>query len=388
MGRIRFLLIAFAAAAISSCSPLRFNQQPIVQSGDWTTDGGNQTRTNSATDANVTLPLMLAWTYNATAGFSDSSPLLIDGNIYLGNRKGEVHVLRASDGKRVAIQGFGNSIEASPVHHEGHLIVPNAWGKTVLKSYNLAQGRETWSYNGPPIEGGLIAYEKSVITSDIEGKIFSLNTINGDENWSYLPDSVAGYYSAPVLTQGKSIFADSDGVIRILDPTTGALLDTAKHGQPVYNNIAVIGDVLFVPGYHGQFTAYSVASLERKWTYKSASDLVKFGAPSIVKGLLVVGSTDGFIRAFDPGSGKLLWETQFDGAIVSAPLIMKDYISVGTTARELYLLDRTTGEIVWNERLRGRIKSAQLVAGEILVVMSEPKYVYGFSTQQGVNATN
>jgi len=225
-----------------------------------------------------------------------------------------------------------------------------------------------------------MAKDGLLISADIEGKVFALNTSDGKEIWSFLPDSVAGYYSAPVgIAEDRVALADSDGILRSFNMQDGELLWTKESKQSVYANIVSHKGSIFIPGSAGVLTSVSSNDGSVIWSFDTKDEYVKFASPSVVDGLLVAGSTDGFLRAFDPVSGKLFWETQFDGAIISSPLIMKDYISVGTMTRDIFLVDRMSGKEEWTHKLRGRVKSAQLVAKDQLIVLSEPKYVYGFS---------
>jgi outer membrane protein assembly factor BamB len=49
--------------------------------------------------------------------------------------------------------------------------------------------------------------------------------------------------------------------------------------------------------------------------------------------------------------------------------------------RMLYVFNRSTGALDWEAELKGRIKSGMVVRNGYLVVLTEPRFVYGFKME-------
>jgi outer membrane protein assembly factor BamB len=98
--------------------------------------------------------------------------------------------------------------------------------------------------------------------------------------------------------------------------------------------------------------------------------------------MLVVGATDGLIRAFNAYSGELIWSTPLNGATIVAPLLASQTIYAATLrAGMLYALDTQTGSVVWSHEVTGRIKSAMATQDGKIIVMAETQQVIMFAPE-------
>ncbi len=98
-----------------------------------------------------------------------------------------------------------------------------------------------------------------------------------------------------------------------------------------------------------------VRRLKLKWALGFPGDVTAFGAPTIVKGTLFVGSASGAVEAVDAKTGCIHWVFQANGpvraAILSVPsgsmtsLVFTDLIGWG------YALDAKSGHLLWKKRI-------------------------------------
>ena len=114
------------------------------------------------------------------------------------------------------------------------------------------------------------------------------------------------------------------------------------------------------------------------WSLALPDTTVRFSPPAVDDGLVVVGASDGLLRAFDPATGELRWSFEVDEAFAAAPLMTPERVYIGSMAGKVYGVDRATGEVLWEHRLRGRVKSALAARDGFLIVLSEPHFVYLF----------
>jgi len=377
------------AIALSSCQTIQFNRPTNTSEKDWLVDGYTQNRSR-AVDADLTLPLSQAWEYNAAAGFGPGSPLVLDNVVLVATRKGEIHSIELETGRKRGFKSFGDGIEGSPAIQDGQMFVASAWGKRILSSFNLKTGAYTWRKRGVPIESGIVVSNGLIVAADVFGAVRAYESKTGADVWSTSIGERISVQSALLLTDPTSVFvADDSGVATLLSLDTGAIKWQTQLDGPAYEGSSALGNLIVVPTTRGSVQVLDLNSGEVRWSFKTDSKSVRFGGTAIAEDLVVVGASDATVRAFDPESGLLKWETSFPDVVSAAPLITQSHVFVGTLGQELFALNRFTGEIEWQTKMRGRIKSSMAVVGGGLLVLSEPRYVTYFKPEGGEsNASN
>lgn len=122
----------------------------------------------------------------------------------------------------------------------------------------------------------------------------------------------------PAYSDGKIYAASTTGIVEALDAATGHSLWRKQAGS------------------RGGFI----------WHHGDNS--VRFGGgPSVEGDLIVVGTLEGEVQAFNASDGADRWHTQLTSEIISAPAIGSDIVIVRTHDGHIHGLDRTTGVQRW-----------------------------------------
>ena len=253
---VQRLTVLSLSVLLVSCTPLRIQFQGSESETDWNTDGGTSRRDRVAGDIPVNLPMDEAWIYNAGAGFGSGSPLVVSDNIFVGTRKGEVHVLELETGDKVGVEEFGNSIEGTPAVADHTLFVPNAWGKNALVAFDLSEGVRLWEYRGVPVEASVLTVHDEVIVGDVEGNVISFDRASGTVKWSYEFEFLATILAGPTsLPDDRIVVANELGTVVSLEVETGAEIWMTDLGEPVEESIASDQDHAYIATTRGVFYA-------------------------------------------------------------------------------------------------------------------------------------
>lgn len=161
---------------------------------------------------------------------------------------------------------------------------------TVVTGQRPGQAASTISdIAGDPVIDG-----DRVYVGNVSGRVVALQVANGDRIWTATEGAVG-----PVWPAGGSIFMVNDlGELVRLD---------ASDGSPVWR--------VKLPGF--------VESRERRQKTRFAH----YG-PIIAGGRLIVASTDGLIRQFDPASGALVGTIDIPGGAASNPIVAQGTLYV------------------------------------------------------------
>jgi outer membrane protein assembly factor BamB len=129
---------------------------------------------------------------------------------------------------------------------------------------------------------------------------------------------VTGVRMAPFYADNKLYAIGSDGTIAALDAGNGRTLWTQHLGERH-------GFIL----HHGK-------------------NSVRFtGGPAVDGNLLVVGTVEGTVQAFDAGSGTARWHAQVSSEVVAPPAIADGIVVVRTNDGRLYGFDANDGSRKW-----------------------------------------
>ncbi|MEM6327363.1 MAG: PQQ-binding-like beta-propeller repeat protein [Bacteroidota bacterium] len=334
-----------------------------------------------ATEAAPAPPLTRAWRIDAEAAFGpDAAVAYEDGRVLVSTRDGMVIVLNAADGTREGTGDFGDAVEGRVAVSGPLVFVPIAKGRAGLVGFDATRATRRWALREGAHLAGPLLMDETLIAGAHDGTVRGLDPTFGTVRWAARPDTVAQIRAAPVAASGLAIVADTEGAVRAYDPQTGTEVWSASAGAPVYRTPAASGDLVVVPTTRGRLVAFDGRSGSIRWVTE-ADPIARWATPSIGEDVVYAGATDGILRALDPATGETRWTHTLDGTISVAPLAAGPFVYVGTYRRELVALDASTGEQVWSEELGGRIKAGLVTAGGTLIVLAEPRFVYGFRPQ-------
>ena len=366
--------LVFCAVLAGGCQTIQFVRPHVTTTSDWPTDGQTAQRSR-ALDLSLSVPLTLAWKYNANAGFGAASPLRLQDRILLGNRKGEIHAVELESGRGRGFKQLGEVIEGSPLIYEGMLYVPISWGRRTLVAFDLAAGAIRWQQRGIPFGTALIAHRDLILGIDLEGTIRAYAMDDGREAWTLSLGTLRTFKASPVrISESSVLFVDVTGTMYAVDLDTQTVTWVKHLRAPVYHTPAVSETKAAVTTARGSVYLLNTLTGDTVWSWQGPEH-IRMGAPALGPSSVLAGATDGRIRSFARDSGEIEWEAAVEDVISAPPLVMRDHAFVGTLGKELLGLDVATGEVLWRTEVDGRIKSAMAVAEGGLLVLTEPRWL-------------
>lgn len=246
-----------------------------------------------------------------------SGPAVQNGMIYVTARNSVGWAVRAADGK-VMWQTNGNAAPAgvmgvsAPAVQGNQVIFPFASGE--LQAVDAQSGLPNWTgqiagkrvgraiANIRDVTGDPVISGGSVYGGTSSGRIAAFETATGIQQWSSRDGA-----NSPVVVAGGSVFAVNDEAQLVR-------LDAANGG--------VIWRI--------ELPYYTDAKTKRQDRIHA-----HFG-PVLAGGRLFVASSDGVLRAFDPGSGQLVGQGAIPGGATSAPAVAGQILFVVSRDGQLH----------------------------------------------------
>lgn len=281
-----------------------------------------------------------------------------EGMVFATTGYGELVALDPANGAVLWRQSFDAAVAGAPAVAGGKVLVSasdgTAWAVTAKT------GKVAWSF---PVLAATTMVEGSAaptVTGDTaifpfsSGAMVALNLSDGAGKWQ---GSVAGkrpgraYASfsdltgSPVVAGGMVYAGASGGGLSAFDLTTGKMVWTSPDGA--LNRVVVEGGALFLVNDEDQLLKLDAGSGQEIWRIdlpyfektrkdKRRKTITAHYGPVMVGGRLVIASTDGYIRAFDPASGKLLGRADIPKGAAATPVVAGGVLYILSQSGQLH----------------------------------------------------
>ena len=276
-----------------------------------------------------------------------------------------------------------------PAHHA---VNPN---ETILSPANVANLTVKWrtdigggcSASASVVDGKLYTAD----TGSAEGKLHALDTVTGQELWTFPPDALLGdhawttpavangivYFgvnrpipvvyavdavtgqeiwehvgtisnivSSPALLDGRLYVAFTDGTIRALDATNGQVIWSVIQPGGAHSSPAVVDGRLYIAIHNRGLLALNAETGATLWL--SAMPGPQESSPAVDNGRVFVGSRDDHkLYAFDAVTGATLWTATTNDWVQNSPAVANGVVYIGNNSGNVYAFNAATGGLVW-----------------------------------------
>ncbi|HET9674264.1 MAG TPA: PQQ-binding-like beta-propeller repeat protein [Gaiellaceae bacterium] len=228
---------------------------------------------------------------------SESSPVVVDGVVYVGDWSGRVYALFARTGNV----------------------------KWVFKT----KGR---------IKSGVAVSGNRVYVGSYDHHLYALNRETGKLVWRASAQQRLGkrgqFYATPAAAYGRVYVGGTDGKVYSFGATTGKLRWSHSTGNYVYGSPAVWRRLVLVGSYSRWFYAFDAATGDVRWRFRANGPIS--GSATVVRGIVYFSTLKERTYGLDARTGRPVWQFP-DGkyaAVVADPERM--YL---TGYHRLYALD-------------------------------------------------
>lgn len=185
----------------------------------------------------------------ALASSSESSPLVVQGRVYVGSQSGTVYALRAKSGRVVWTRTAGGPVKTALAYAKGRLFFGDYGGSVTSMRLN---GSVAWrnSGNGEIYATPAVAYGRVYVGSK-SGSVYAFGASSGRLLWSH--PTGAYVYAAPAVANvkglGPTVFVGSySGQFMALSARDGHLIWSRSGGGIISGAGSVIGNVVYFSG--------------------------------------------------------------------------------------------------------------------------------------------
>lgn len=288
------------------------------------------------------------WSYT-TGGPVESSPAVWDGRVYVGSDDLYVHCVDALTGIRVWRTATEGEIKSSPVVRDGLVYIGS--NDFSVHCLDAEDGSRWWEFG----TGGYV-YSSPSLVDDVayfgscDGKMYAVNATTGDEVWNFTADFCP---ASPAVTEDLVIFGAYDGRLHYLDRVSGREVHYVPiHFAEIYSSAGLFTyehevppdlPMVFVATTAGKMVGIGPDG-EEFWNVShdvgiTSSPLVITEVEEPYDPFIVYGDESGRLHAveiYNPYVGRLAyvhtfveWHVKLGSSIQSSPFVWHDKIYVG-----------------------------------------------------------
>jgi outer membrane protein assembly factor BamB len=314
----------------------------------------------------------MRWVFK-TSGAINSVPYADGANVYFGNNAGKVYAVSQKDGKEVWSFQTDSTVQSTIVGYKDYVLFASDGGT----AYFLGRdGRErftlpnpVWHYNAFQVYDDVVYFAPAPPSRPHAFGAFDLR--QREYLWVLDTDLFQSiWYSFPALRGDNLFFATADlgGNYWRLDyyafrRRTGQRV-WSYEDESDWGNLPVDAEALFARNMR----------------------LLDFMAPAVWRNLVIYASGDTAVRAFRAGSGRLAWKRTFDQVTSSSVTVAGDRLYFGLRGDDspygggrparLVCLSARNGRLLWQMDVEGSLLSAPVIAGKWMVFGTDRNFFY------------
>lgn len=320
----------------------RITADPVVDDGVvYTLDARAQvtaTNTNGA----------LLWTANVTPandGANDASGgglAIADGRVFVTTGFGELTVLNAKTGAEIWTQDLDAAVGSPPTVLGDLVYVVSRDSRA--SAIEVDTGRIRWQINGTPSVGNFSGGAGPAVNNEIavfpmpSGEVLGAFPQGGLRRWSSVvtgqrlgesSSDISDIAGDPVISGNTVYAANFAGRLVAMKATNGDRIWTATEGAvspvwPAGGSVFLVNEISQLVRLDGRDGSIIWKVDLPKFTetrFRQQRTVFAHYGPVLAGGKLLVASSDGIIRQFDPSSGALVGSVAIEGGAASNPVV-------------------------------------------------------------------
>jgi eukaryotic-like serine/threonine-protein kinase len=313
------------------------------------------------------------WVF-ATRGAVQSSPLVVNGVLYVSSADHKVYALNASTGKQKWVFATRGAVQSSPLLVNGVLYIGSADHK--VYALNASTGKQKWVFStGGAVQSSPTVVDGVLYIGSDDHKVYALDATTGKQKWTFLASGPV--QSTPAANSGVLYVDSLDGKIYALDGSTGQQTWTFALGSAVHASPTIADGVLYIGSFDGSIYALDASTGKQKWVFPTTSAV--WSTAVVAGGVLYVGSDDDKVYALDASTGEQKWTFSTGDSVRSSPVVVNTVLYVGSFDHNIYALDASTGQMKWVFPTGAAVSSTPMVVDGVLYIGSDDSSVYALT---------
>ena len=317
----------------------------------------------------------MRWIFKSRAPVN-SVPFADHDNLYFGSNDGFVYAVSRHTGEEQWKFRTQYTVQSLILRYQDLVMFTSDRGNTHFVTLDGEQVHHipnpVWSYHTFQVYDGVMYWAPG--PPDRGASFGAYDVYEHAYLWIKSTTPGLNWYSFPAL-RGRELFYSAAG------PGRGP----AGNLRFVYYAVdRITGDELWSYEEESFFGDAGELIYNPRRVFLDSLRLLDYLAPSLWRNTVIYTSGDAVVRAFDTRSGRPQWRHTFRYPTSSAPTVAGDRVYFGVRGDDLpggapprlVALSAQNGKLLWQMELHGAVLSAPVVAGKFLIFGTDENYFY------------
>lgn len=336
--------------------------------------------------------------------------------VYAGSGDGSLFKLDAQKGQFLwRYKTQGRTIPAPATVANGIVYVGSLDGS--VSALQAADGNRIWQYKTQSaIISSSVVANGVVYVGSSDGNLYALHAGNGSPLWHFHPGALNTITNVNTVVVINDVVygSSSDGIAHsylfALNAHSGSQIWQKQITNQSFTDPQVFNDVIYIAswaiGQQGSpdntdsyVYAFNTKDGSQIWRSEKIGNFILF-SPTVVKGVVYIGSQDTYLYAFDATNGSRLWRHNAGGTITTSPQVANGIVYAGvmgkgvsttvsrtndSTQPQGYILalNAAKGSLLWQHSLQNYQGTPIKVFDSVIYVGSEDHFVYALKATDG-----
>jgi outer membrane protein assembly factor BamB len=301
----------------------------------------------------------LLWTAPAGRGAA-GPPAIGDSVIAIVTTDGALIVLSRATGEKIWSDRLDSPGITGPLVSGDRIFSATADGH--VYAHDLPTGRTIWERRSTPLVGPLALAGGRLIVATAGGQVMSLDPARGTVTWRRELGQVLR--SGPAVGDGRAVIA-SDDSLYALDLTAGALLTSAPARGMALNPPARTGNLLIYGSPEGAVAAFDATTLAPAWRIETDHPVV--ASAVVARDTVVAVTATGTLWSIPVAAPQSATSVALGVTVRATPAPIADGVLVATIAGEILRIAPPVSEPRWRTRVDGPLTNPPVVDRGLLV---------------------
>lgn len=319
--------------------------------------------------------LTLKWTLNLKKRIT-SSPVVADGNVYIGDEGGTLYAVSQKKGKPLWKFNSGGEIRATPFAGVRMIYLASCNG--FIYGIDISKGTKLWAFKADSRMNSSPAGNENILyTGSDKGIFYALSMDKGEVLWSYKTGEQIT--SLPLIVSDRVYFGSWDGSIYCLNRTTGEKLWSKNLGGKIHSSPVFLDGLIYTGLLNNKLVALDASNGRIKWEFMSDGPIIS--SPAVAYRKVFIGSRDKSVYALDASKGTKIWQYKTKDTIYSSPAVANGFVYIGSTDMMFYAIHAEKGKGC-KYKTEGKIMSSPAIANSMVFIASDDGKLYAFGSEK------